>query len=783
MTLRTLFDSAQLSDEYGKKSQNLHFIIQKGFPAKNGVVIPIYYYDIYMKVKASKIKYFDIVDDMRGLLSNMWEMVNKLIDLPLIVRSSTHEEDSSEYSYAGIYESVSPVYTYDDFIKSLFIVWDSYNSNQAIQYRNDANQLSSGIAILIQQWVEADLKGVAFSCDPRTGKNCIMVEIINKTYSTNIARRYCITNSEVKIDDTEFDNTILTETEKNVILSVCEFTKKIKAVMETHVDVEWIWNNKLYIVQVRPITAGLISDNDNIYSFPPSTRTTCCLLDRYSQPATLAYLSLLAHWQERVYLDMRSNKLGRDICTKPLLFYYNRVYWNLDYQKLYYDIANNDLDDIRINDSKLYEMIIDGADNWYSRLPEYQERLEMIDASIFVNLPKPHLKQQLLDVISLFCDGIGIDHYQMLGMADICYGLLQKTLDSIPENKYKATELLTSRQTNQTVESNNQLYEIAEYICLDPLYRKVFIDKTPEDILLLFEDNLLYEPLKNRIMIFLKIHGHRGTGCDDLYSPHWAEAPDLLVQLLKQYCNIIMSKPAREAISQKTTVLDLTLSHPVLNEIIELASKYMNLREDQRYYFDKSWIVLRKLFLEIGSRMKKSEEIESVEDVFFFSYSEILLWFDTEDKGSKIAKIRQRKKFFLQSQKFVPPYFIKNGEALIVQKQGKHRSYKVTVVSSGYAIGKPRYVGSIENLSDVQYGDILVVPTFHPSWTPILNIAGGIVMNYGNILSHGAVVAREYGIPVVIYNGSTESIFQEDHILEVDAISGRLRVGEAYKEP
>jgi len=782
MTLRTLFDSEQLSDEYGKKAQNLQFIIQKGFSAENGVVIPIHYYDAYMKIKAIKPEYFDIIKDMQNLLNNIWETTNQTINLPLIVRSSAYEEDSSEHSYAGIYESVSPIYTYDDFIKSLFIVWDSYNSDQAIQYRNDAGQLNSGIAILIQHWVDADLKGVAFSCDPRTGENRVLVEIIDKNNSSDMARRYYVTDTGIMCDNIEFDNTILTEKERNVILIVCEFTQKIKAVMDTHVDIEWLWSNELSIVQVRPITANSVPDNDNTYFLPPSDRTTCCLLDRYSQPATLAYLSLLSHWQERVYLDMHSNTLGRDICTKPLLFYYNRVYWNLDYQKHYYDTTYNNLDDIRINDSKLYKLIINGADNWYSRLPEYQEHLEKIDFSNFGILSKSNLKQQLSDILSLFCDGIGIDHYQMLGMANVCYEILQKTLDSIPENKYKATELLNSKQTNQTVESNNKLFEIAKYICCDPLYHDLFIEKTPQDILLLIENNALYEPLKNHIMSFLKIHGHRGTGCDDLYSPHWAEAPVLLVQLLKQYCNIIMSKPTREEPSQKTNALDLIHSHPELGEIIEIASKYMNLREDQRYYFDKSWIILRKLFLEIGRRMKQNEEIESAENIFFFLYSEILSWFDTEDKNSQIAKIKRRKKSFQQSKKFVPPYFIKNGEILKVQKQGKHRSYKVTVVSSGYAVGKPRYVDSIENLSDVQPGEILIVPTFHPSWTPILNLVGGIVMSYGNILSHGAVVAREYGIPVVIYNGSTENIFREEHILEVDAIKGRLRVGEAYKE-
>lgn len=69
-----------------------------------------------------------------------------------------------------------------------------------------------------------------------------------------------------------------------------------------------------------------------------------------------------------------------------------------------------------------------------------------------------------------------------------------------------------------------------------------------------------------------------------------------------------------------------------------------------------------------------------------------------------------------------------------------------------------------------------MVDTFHPSWTPILKSVSGLIMCYGNMLSHGAVVAREYGLPVVVFNGNAFSVFQETDRVEIHGDSGRIRI-------
>ena len=83
----------------------------------------------------------------------------------------------------------------------------------------------------------------------------------------------------------------------------------------------------------------------------------------------------------------------------------------------------------------------------------------------------------------------------------------------------------------------------------------------------------------------------------------------------------------------------------------------------------------------------------------------------------------------------------------------------------------------------MRQGDICVVDTFHPSWTPALKMAAGLIMSYGNMLSHGAVVAREYGIPVVVFNGDALRVFRNGDWLDIRGNTGRIRIVQRASAP
>ena len=205
----------------------------------------------------------------------------------------------------------------------------------------------------------------------------------------------------------------------------------------------------------------------------------------------------------------------------------------------------------------------------------------------------------------------------------------------------------------------------------------------------------------------------------------------------------------------------------------------MALRENQRYYFDKSWLLIRKLVLAIGNDFAKHGVILDVDDVFHLTIDEIA--FLVQDSNSRTEKdwqqiIDARIRTYKKNAKIAPPYLIKNDSLYRVQGKFDKKSYKAVGISSGTAVGQVRIISDVKDLSEVKDGEIAVVSTFHPSWTPILGIVSGLVMNYGNILSHGAVVAREYRIPVVIFNDTATSVFENGQWIEINGDTGRIRI-------
>ncbi len=299
---------------------------------------------------------------------------------------------------------------------------------------------------------------------------------------------------------------------------------------------------------------------------------------------------------------------------------------------------------------------------------------------------------------------------------------------------------------------------------------------------------------------FINKHGHRGTSCDDLYSPHWIEKPEIVLEIIKQFllnpsynlkefsiCNEDIKKHYNDCKKKVFQYVEQS-SNSILNrfwrktEILfftKMSSQYMALRENQRYYFDKSWLLIRKLLFSIGSILKEHNIINDTEDIFHMTIDEIaLLVQDSEYRVQKDWRriIEARIHIYNKNAKIEPPYLIKNDSLYRVQVNVDKRSFKAIGISCGTATGQVRIVSNVKDLSKVKDGDIVIVSTFHPSWTPILGIVSGLVMNYGNILSHGAVVAREYRIPVVIFNDAATSVFKNGQWININGDTGRIKI-------
>jgi len=223
------------------------------------------------------------------------------------------------------------------------------------------------------------------------------------------------------------------------------------------------------------------------------------------------------------------------------------------------------------------------------------------------------------------------------------------------------------------------------------------------------------------------------------------------------------------------------LKMAIFDHVLGLARRYMPLREDQRFYWQETLAAMRELFLLIGDRLIAEGLLKDREQVFFATKDEV----EAYVKGSgdfPAYEVRSREKEFQQIQgehELAPhlayPAFLVGNRPLETSEEGE----QVLVgrpVSPGLRRGPVKIVGSPRQFSKVQAGDIMVTRSTDPGWTPIFGLLGGLIMEGGGQLSHGAVVAREYGLPAVAGIAGATRLLHDGQVVLLDGLSGTVTV-------
>lgn len=500
----------------------------------------------------------------------------------------------------------------------------------------------------------------------------------------------------------------------------------------------------------------------------------CVLLDRYALPATVCYLSLLDEWQSKVRLSLCAQEGGE----RPLCFAYNRVYWNVRYQREQYEPPEGVEDRRR---QELTGLIRRGYRSWYRRIPRYQARIRQMGRRLNDTNDATGLIALLNQAVQNFCVYFGVDHFQFLGIAQLLYRQLQQICHD-RELRRQAEQLVGALSAkNKTVQANQELLKIAQKLRSTPGERSLIERYPPSEVYRRI--GLREAPvLARRLARFCKKHGHRSVSCDDLAFPHWGEDPQRLVALLAQLVSGD-AQPSGGGKGLKRQCARLArrmsgsgVSYRQAKECLKLTGEYMRLRENQRYYFDQSWVLLRQILLRLGQLFTVQGRLQRPDEIFHLTIAEVRLAAEYPAQPILQTLVEERARLFEQGQHAAPPYMLKDSSEVEVQKGAGASSYKGLGISPGKARGRVCLVRDVDDLGRLRQGDIGVVRTFHPSWTPMLRMVSGLIMSYGNLLSHGAVVAREYGVPVAVFNGDAMQALHDEDEVEFNGSTGRIRV-------
>jgi pyruvate,water dikinase len=188
----------------------------------------------------------------------------------------------------------------------------------------------------------------------------------------------------------------------------------------------------------------------------------------------------------------------------------------------------------------------------------------------------------------------------------------------------------------------------------------------------------------------------------------------------------------------------------------------------------------RRIFLEIGERLQTFGILREPSDIFFLRKNEIRKIADSSCATSEMKRIQleveERKREFLRNENTTPPKFLRGNRESDDYSRNVETMLQGLPASRGVLSGIVRVLDRIDDIWQVRSGEILVVPRTDPGWTPVFRKIGGLITETGGLLSHGAVVSREYGIPAVTNIPNACRIFRTGQHVTIDGSKGMVRI-------
>lgn len=294
---------------------------------------------------------------------------------------------------------------------------------------------------------------------------------------------------------------------------------------------------------------------------------------------------------------------------------------------------------------------------------------------------------------------------------------------------------------------------------------------------------------------FLTKHGHLGQSFDDLTLASWAEEPGLLlaelgkrvaypVEVGAEERRLRLSAKADELADRVRTVLAGDAARlERFEELLADARAIGPLTETHNYWIDRmAQASLRRFVLRVGRRLAAMGIIAAPTDVFDLHRDEVPgLLRSPEDRRSLVEERRREQARFAAIK---PPRYLGapsedgggdrfDGVRIASSEPDELRG---TGASAGIVRGPARVTLTQSDFAAVRPGDIIVCPSSNPSWVPLFAIAGGLITNTGGVLSHAAVVAREFALPAVVGTGDATTRIADGRLVEIDGTSGVVRL-------
>jgi pyruvate,water dikinase len=371
-----------------------------------------------------------------------------------------------------------------------------------------------------------------------------------------------------------------------------------------------------------------------------------------------------------------------------------------------------------------------------------------------------------------------------------------------PEVPTEAYETLQGFHT-RSVDASRGLWDLSRTVKNSPELRQLFTTKEPKDVLAALAETEEGRAFKEQLDEFLFEFGWRHDAVYDLADVPWREDPSIPLASIaamidlpesedpeKQYQQRVARREDLMAKLREKVADDPELSAKV-EELYEAARYSFPLTEDHAFYIDQLYVgVFRRFVLAVGERLVAKGVVDDPDDVFFLYRDELV---DALTKGEdQRALVAERRASFDRSAQVIPPTALGTPppppeapdpfmDALVYRLLGitppeenaDENVLKAVAGSPGIYTGTARVVRSLsEAIEELEEGEVMVCEMTLPPWVPMFSIAGAVVSDVGGVLSHAAIVAREFGLPAVVGSDVGTKVIRTGQTVTVDGNAG-----------
>jgi rifampicin phosphotransferase len=388
----------------------------------------------------------------------------------------------------------------------------------------------------------------------------------------------------------------------------------------------------------------------------------------------------------------------------------------------------------------------------------------------------------------------GVKPFLFTGMPSIAGALVAMTImrRALGElmNEDEVHTLLRSLPNNPTTEMDLELWAVSRRVGADAESRRALREEAAAALAKRYADRALPLVLQRELDAFLARWGARGVAEIDIGVPRWRDDPTHILGSLANYLSLGDDAPppdaafergAREAEKMAEELAGRAASKGAVRGALAKFSigrvrRLMGAREAPKFGIVRIIAHARSLFLEAGRGLVREGKLAAADDVLYLDIRELRAVIAGEDKRGVVAERRRSIEQEL-GRKHVPRILLSDGtepEVLAAASAGDG-GLSGTPASAGRVTGKARVVMDPVG-AKIEPGEILVAPSTDPGWTPLFLTAGGLVMEMGGSMSHGAVVAREYGIPAVVGVAGATSRITTGQMISIDGGAGVVAI-------